>query len=222
MKISHMPMHLRPREKLLEKGPHSLKDSELIAILFRTGRKGKNAVELADQVLKLYPLYSLSKVNYKELMKLKGIDKSKICTLLAALEMVHRVYKEKNNILPCITTPAEASNQVAFIKSKKKEYFVALYLNARNQLIHTETVSIGSLVSSIVHPREVFEPAVRHSAAFVLVAHNHPSGETSPSDQDIQITTQLIEAGKILNIEFIDHLIVTEKSFLSLKEEGFI
>lgn len=222
MKITSLPKHLRPREKLLEKGPQSLKDSELLAILFRTGRKGKNAVELADQVLKIYPLYSLSKVNYEELMKLKGIDMSKICSLLAALEIVHRVYKGKNNIVPSITTPAEASNQVSFIKNKKKEYFVALYLNARNQLIHTETISIGSLVSSIVHPREVFEPAVRHSAAFVLVAHNHPSGETSPSDQDIHITTQLIEAGKILNIDLIDHLIVTEKSFLSLKEEGYL
>ena len=108
------------------------------------------------------------------------------------------------------------------IKNKKKEYFVALYLNARNQVIHIETVSIGSLVSSIVHPREVFEPAIRHSAAFVLVAHNHPSGETSPSDQDICITSQLVEAGKILNIELIDHIIVCEKSFLSLKEEGYL
>lgn len=222
MKVTDMPMHTRPREKLLEKGPESLKDNELLAILFRTGVKGKNALELADQVLKLYPLYSLSKVTYQELIKLRGIDKSKICTLLAALEMVHRVYKEKNGILPSITTPQEASNQVSFIKNKKKEYFVALYLNARNQVIHIETVSIGSLVSSIVHPREVFEPAIRHSAAFVLVAHNHPSGETSPSDQDICITSQLVEAGKILNIELIDHIIVCEKSFLSLKEEGYL
>ncbi len=222
MKIKSMPSHTRPREKLIQKGVANLKDKELLAILFRTGSKGKNAIELADDFLKKYTNKEIPHLSFQDVCKVSGIDAGKSCMLLAALEFSKRLFESTIEGLSTVASPVDALPYLTTIKNLKKEHFVALYMNARNQVIHQETISIGTLTASLVHPREVFEPAVRVCAGSIIIAHNHPSGEISPSDQDIHITRQLQEAGKILNIEILDHLIVTTKGYVSLKEKGFI
>ena len=217
-----MPIHTRPREKLMQKGVANLKDKELLAILFRTGSKGKNAIELADDFLKKYTNKQIRHLSFQEVHKVSGIDVGKYCILLAALEFSKRLLESTSEELSTIAAPADALPYLTTIKNLKKEYFIALYMNARNQVIHQETISIGTLTASLVHPREVFEPAVRVCAGSIIIAHNHPSGDMSPSDQDIRITKQLQEAGRILNIEIVDHLIIATKGHISLKEKGFI
>ncbi|CAN5129096.1 DNA repair protein RadC [soil metagenome] len=221
MNIKDLPLHQRPREKLVEKGVENLKNKELLAILLRTGKSGKNAIELAEYILAKYPLQQLSRLSFKELTSIESIDIGKASTLLASFELAQRSLVSRESV-PIISTPGEALVHLHFIRSRKKEHFVALYLNARNHLIHQEIISVGTLTASIVHPREVFEPAIRVCAGSILIAHNHPSGDTSPSDPDIRITKQLIAAGELLNIEVVDHIIVAEKDYISLKEKGYM
>lgn len=222
MKLQNVPLHQRPREKLVTKGVENLKDKELLALLFRTGNRKKNVIELSELVLKKYPLNQLLQLQYKDLIEISGIDIGKATSLLAAFELTKRALAIQDNHLPEVHSPKDVLNQVQDIRNLKKEYFVALFLNARNQLLHKETVSIGTLTSSLVHPREVFEPALRYSAAGILVVHNHPSGDISPSDKDIDITHRLIEVGTLIGIDIIDHIIVTSTNYLSMKELDII
>lgn len=220
--ISSLPLHLRPREKLLNFGPDNLKDFELIAILLRTGVKGKSALDLAKQILKKHPIATLLNLSASELIQLKGIDRSKACTILAAFELSKRALNKFDNSLPLIDSPQKAVDQLTEFRTKTKEHFICLYLNARNQLIHKEVISIGTLNSSLVHPREVFAPALDHKAAGIILAHNHPSGDLIPSAEDQSITQRLIEAGNLLGITVLDHLIITKDNFVSMKEKGNI
>ncbi len=222
MNIRDLPLHTRPREKLLSKGVQNLKNKELIAILLRTGKAGKNAIEVADQILSKYSLNQLSQLPIEKLISIESVDTGKASVLLAAFELAKRLLESDNSALPVINSPGDALNHLYPIRSLKKEHFIALYLNARNHLIHKETISVGTLNSSIVHPREVFEPAIRVCAGSILIAHNHPSGDITPSEQDIQITKRLIEAGTILNIDIIDHIIISEKKYMSMKEKGYV
>lgn len=218
MKIKELPKHLRPREKLVEKGVENLKDAELLAILLRIGRDGKNVIEVAQDILKKYKMKKLLQLDYASLVKIKGIESGKACSLLAAFELTKRALEVNDYNLPTINDAQDAADQLSDIRLNKKEHFVVLYLNARNQIIHKETISIGSLNASLVHPREVFEPAIRVCAAQIILAHNHPSGDSDPSDADIVITKRIVEAGRLLGIDVIDHIIVTKSSFNSLKE----
>ena len=218
MKIKDLPIHQRPREKLIEKGVENLKNAELLAILLRTGRSGQNVIEIAEKILSTFPMKSLLNLSYRDLLKVKGIDIVKACTLLAGFELTKRALEMYDTTLPFINDSKDALHHLSDIKEHKKEFFIVLYLNARNQLVHKEIISIGTLNASLVHPREVFEPALRVSAAQVILAHNHPSGETEPSDADLHITKRLIDAGKLLGINVIDHIIITKNNFRSLKE----
>lgn len=222
MKIKDLPKHLRPREKLIAKGVASLTNSQLLAILLRTGTKKTNAVELAEMILRKYPMNKILDLDYESLIKVDGINAGKACSLLSAIELVKRGLNKHDNHLPTINSPQDAVDQLTEIRSKKKEHFIALFLNARNQMIHKEIISIGTLNASLVHPRDVFEPGVRLHAASIIISHNHPSGDPKPSDPDIRITKQLLQAGKILGIELADHLIVTTDTFISMKEEGYL
>ncbi len=222
MKIKDLPKIERPREKLIAKGAENLKDSELLAILLRTGREGKNVLEIADSILKKYSKKRLLQSKYEDLVKIKGIDSAKATTLLAAFELSQRTLKVNDPNLPIIDSLEAALAQIVDLKYNKKEHFVALYLNARSQLIHRELISVGTLNASLVHPREVFEPAVRNLTAQVILAHNHPSGDPEPSEDDLVITKRLVEAGKILGIEVIDHIIVGKTTYRSLKKDGVI
>ncbi len=222
MKIKDLPLHLRPREKLIEKGSSALKDHELLAILLRTGTKHKNVLQLAESIIRQYPPEVLIQISFKELKQIDGVDISKASSLIAAFEFTSRAFSKNKDRSTCIESPEDAVRELGNIRNLKKEHFVVLFLNARNQLIQKETISIGTLNASLVHPREVFEPAIRSNAAALIVAHNHPSGDTNPSEADIRITSQLVDAGGILGIELVDHLIVTSTHFVSLKAEGYI
>lgn len=220
--IKSLALHLRPREKLVEKGPSGLTNIELLAILLRTGRSGKSALDLARDILSKYPLEDFPHLTLDDLNKIKGIDIGKSTSIMAAIELITRALNKAPHTLPIINSPESALDQLGDIRNQKKEYFVALYLNARNELIHKETISIGTLTRSLVHPREVFASALLHSAASILVAHNHPSGDTTPSEDDLLITKRLQEAGELLGIALFDHLIISRDSHCSLREHGHL
>lgn len=220
--IKELPEFERPREKLLKKGAKALKKEELLAILLRTGLKGKNAVEVANDILGKYGDKKLLDASYEELRNIRGVGPTKAIQILAAIELGSRLFKEKSEKEVYINSAQDVVKEVEHIKENKKENFVVLYLDARNKLIYKDTVSIGILNSSLVHPREVFEPAVRHLAAQIVLAHNHPSGDSEPSEDDFLLTKKLVESGKILGIEVTDHIIVTKDNFFSFKNKGII
>lgn len=219
MKIKDLPKIERPREKLIAKGAENLKDSELLAILLRTGKTGKNVIEIASQVLSKYSKKRLLQMTYQDLVKIGGIDSAKATTLLAAFELSKRAMEVNDTNLPTISTPKDVVAQLTELRNNKKEHFVALYLNARNQLVHKETISMGTLNANLVHPREVFEPAIKYSAANIMVAHNHPSGDPKPSEDDLEITKRITEAGKMMGVELLDHVIIATNSVFSFKDE---
>jgi len=216
MSIKNLPKHEQPREKLIEKGAVNLKNKELLAILLGTGREGKNVIEVAEEILRKFPMKKLLALGYEQMSKVKGIGPAKACTILAAIEITKRALEVEDNNLSTISNAKDAVAQLQELRTAKKEHFVVLYLNARNQLIHKETISVGTLNANLVHPREVFKPAIEHLAASVILAHNHPSGEPHGSEEDLEMTKKLVEAGKLLGIEVVDHLIITESGFKNL------
>ena len=222
MKIKDLPKVDRPREKLIAKGADNLKDSELLAILLRTGKAGKNVIEIASQILSKYSKKRLLQMSYDDLSKISGIDSAKATTLLAAFELSKRALEVNDTNLPVINTAKDAVAQLSDMHDLKKEHFVVLYLNAKNQLVHKETISMGTLNANLVHPREVFEPALKYSAAQIIAAHNHPSGDPKPSEDDMELTKRLVEAGKMMGIEIMDHVIVSKNSHFSFKEEKLL
>lgn len=219
-KIKELPKFARPREKLFEKGPNALKDHELLAILLRTGYKGKNAIEIAKRILTTTKLENLSKLSPVELSKLKGVGKSRASTISAGIALSRRIFNVDKDIV--IITPEDVVKAVSFLRHKMKEYLVVLYLNARNQLIKSEIISVGTLTENTIHPREVFYPAIKNHAAQIILIHNHPSNSLSPSIEDVNLTKNIIKAGKILGIDVIDHIILGSENFVSLKEENII
>jgi len=221
-KIKDLPKFDRPREKLIKKGAGALHKEELLAIILRTGVKGKSALKVANEILRKYGDKKLLDVSYQELKNIRGVGSTKAVQILAAIELGRRLFKEKQEKEVFINSPEEVVKEVEHIKENKKENFICLYLDARNKLIYKETVSIGTLNANLVHPREVFEPAIRHLAAQIIAIHNHPSGDPEPSEDDLEITKRLMESGKILGIELIDHLIITKERFFSFKEKGLI
>lgn len=222
VKIKDLPKYKRPREKLSERGAENLTDAELLAILIRTGRAGKSALDIAKETLKRYPLKKLLSVSQEDLINIKGLEKIKAITIQAALELGRRASNTFNNSLPVIDSVNDALVQLNNIRSKQKEYFVVLYLNARKQLIQKETISIGTITETLVHPREVFEPAIRCFACSVILAHNHPDNNSEASENDLKITEKLIQSGAILDIEVLDHIIVTNNQYISFKEENIL
>ena len=219
-----MQLHktVRPREKMQRSGPASLREEELLAILLGTGTPGKDVLALSREILKNYPDQKLLKISLNELRSRKGIGIAKACVLLAAFELTQRLLTQGDDQGTSIQRPKDALVYVQEIRSRKKEHFIVLYLNARNQVIYKEFVSIGTLNSSLVHPREVFAPALQHSAAGIVLAHNHPSGNCSPSSEDLELTQQLKSAGELLGIEVLDHLVVSETNYMSMKEKNLI
>ena len=221
-KIKDIPKLERPREKLIKKGPKALKKEELLAIILRTGLKGKNAIQVANDILIKYGNKKFLLASYQELRNIKGVGPTKAAQILAAIELGSRLFKEKPEQEIYIHSPEDTIKIISGLKNNKKENFVALYLDARNKLIHQETISIGSLNASIVHPREVFEPAIQYLAAQIILAHNHPSGDPEPSTEDLAITKRLVESGKILGIEITDHIIVAKNGFISFKAKRLL
>ena len=207
-----------PREKLERLGPEALRNEELLAILLRTGYEGKNVLDVAGAILRKHSPEKLLEMDLESLTRIMGIGRAKGAGLVAAFELSRRALNQGIGIAPSISRPVDVVSMVADIKDRRKEYFVAVFLNARNQVICRETVSVGSLNASLVHPREVFFPAVGSSAASVILAHNHPSGDVTPSKEDIELTRRMAQAGEIMGIEVLDHIIVGPERFLSMKE----
>jgi DNA repair protein RadC len=219
-KIKDLPKVERPREKLIKYGSGHLSNSELLAIILRSGKKGENVVELANKILKKYKAENLPNLAYEELKVFSGLGPAKACEIIACFELGKRLLKGKSASL--YLKPEDVWKELKEIREHKKEHFIIFFLDSRNQEIKREVVSIGSLNASLVHPREVFEPAVKNLAAQVILAHNHPSGDLEPSEDDLEINKRLVEAGKILGIEVIDHIIIAKSGFLSFKEKGII
>lgn len=219
-KIKDLPKVERPREKLIRYGPEKLSNSELLAILLGSGKKGENVIELANKILKKFKAESLPNLSFDDLKNYSGLGPAKACEIVACFELGKRLLKDKKATL--IMSPKEVWEELKDIRDNKKEHFIAFFLDTRNQVIKREIISVGSLNANLVHPREVFEPAVRDLAAQIILAHNHPSGDPEPSEDDLEITKRLVEAGKILGIEVVDHIIITKSGFLSLKEKNLI
>ena len=219
-KIKELPKVERPREKLMKYGPEKLSNSELLAILLRVGRPGQNVIEIARQILQKVGAQNLPNLALKELTNLPGIGPVKACEIIACFELGKRLLQHKKAEI--YLKPKDVWEELKDLRNHKKEHFIIFYLDSRNQEIKREVISIGSLTANLVHPREVFEPAVRNLAAQIVVAHNHPSEDLEPSRDDLEITKRLVEAGKILGIEVIDHIIVTKNGFLSFKEKNLI
>jgi DNA repair protein RadC len=222
MKLKSLPKIERPREKLIQKGPQNLKDEELLAILLRTGMEGKNVLELAKQILRKYSKKRLLKLKYEDLTKIKGIDSAKACTILAVAELVKRDLKIQDESLPVVRSVKDIMLQVSYLREKTREHLMAIYLNARNELLFRKHVFVGTLNANLVHPREIFSEALKQNAASVILVHNHPSGDPEPSEDDLEITKRIQEAGKIMGIDVLDHIIITKNKVFSFKEKNLI
>ncbi|MBS4535873.1 DNA repair protein RadC [Clostridium sp. D2Q-14] len=223
--IKELPSDERPREKLYEKGPKELSNTELLAIIIRTGNRKESAIDLSRRVLGLDKdsLQFLKDSTLEELTKLQGIGKCKAAQILAAVELGKRISSIDIIKPKKISSPKDISDfMMEEMKDYKKEFFRTIMLDTKNNVICYEDISVGSLNSSIVHPREVFNRAIRRSSASIILVHNHPSGDPKPSMEDINITRRLIEAGQIIGIRVLDHIIVGNKKYVSLKEEDII
>jgi len=222
-KIKDLPEADRPREKLIKKGSQNLKDEELLAILLRTGREGKNVIEVAKQILRKYSKKRLFKMKYEDLAKIKGIGPAKACIILASQELVKRALKIQDETLPIIHSTKDVVAQAVYLRDKTREHLMTIYLNARNEMVwKKQSTFIGTLNASIVHPREIFAEALRQNAASIILVHNHPSGDPEPSQDDLEITKRLVEAGKIMGIDILDHIIITKSKVFSFKENKMI
>ncbi|MFC0557814.1 RadC family protein [Halalkalibacter alkalisediminis] len=222
--IRDVPERERPRERLLQEGPIALSNQEILAILLRTGTKQESVLQLAQRVLaKFDGLLLLKEAAIEELCTIKGIGEAKAVELSAAIELGRRIHSLQPEDRYVIRSPEDVSNYVMEdMRFLQQEHFDCLYLNTKNQVLHRKTVFIGSLNASICHPREIFKEAFRRSAASVICLHNHPSGDPSPSREDIEVTKRLSEAGKLLGIELLDHIIIGDRKFVSLKEQGYV
>jgi len=220
MKIKDLPKVERPREKLIRYGPEKLSNSELLAIILGSGTKEKNVIELANKILKKFSADELPNLTFNDLKNYPGLGPAKACEIIACFELGKRLLKGKRTKI--YLTPKDVWDELKDLHNHKKEHFVIFYLDARNQEIKREIISVGSLNANLVHPREVFEPAVRNLAAQIILAHNHPSGDPEPSEDDLEITKRLVESGRILGIEIIDHIIVAKNGFISFKEKKLI
>lgn len=220
MKIKDLPKVERPREKLIRYGPEKLSNSELLAIILGSGTKERNVIELANKILKKFSADELPNLTFNDLKNYPGLGPAKACEIIACFELGKRLLKGKRTKI--YLTPKDVWDELKDLHNNKKEHFVIFYLDARNQEIKREIISVGSLNANLVHPREVFEPAVRNLAAQIILAHNNPSGDPEPSEDDLEITKRLVESGKILGIEIIDHIIVAKNGFISFKERRLI
>lgn len=222
--IEEIPNSSRPRERLEHFGVKSLADHELLAILLRTGTKGNNVIGLAIEVLKVVEgINRLKQVSLQELMQIPGIGKVKATEILAAVEFGRRISKSTQLKEGTVSSSEWVGQYLQEeLSNLNQENVMALYLNTKNEIIKKDIVFIGSLNSSVAHPREIFNRAISYSAARIIIAHNHPSGNIEPSEADLSFTNRMVEAGELIGIELLDHFIIGENCYLSLREEGYI
>ncbi|HAR84641.1 MAG TPA: hypothetical protein DCR69_02835 [Clostridium sp.] len=224
LKIKDLPKNERPREKMLRYGAEYLSNSELLALILRTGTKEDSVLNLCDRLLShCGGINGISSPSINDLKQVKGIGEVKATQVLALAELATRFNSFKSGEEHIVSSPKDVSNyMMRQMKGLKKEYFKLIMLNTKNIIISVKDISIGNLNSSIVHPREVFIEAIKLSSASVILCHNHPSGDPTPSKEDILITKRLKECGTLLGIEVLDHIIIGNKAYISLKEKGII
>ncbi|MCA0992548.1 DNA repair protein RadC [Bacillus hwajinpoensis] len=222
--IRDYPEEERPRERLVKEGPETLSNQELLAIILRTGTKQESVLQLSYRIIQYFEgLRLLKDASIEELTSLNGVGTAKAVQLIAAMELGRRVSRLQLEERYTIRSPEDGANYVMEdMRFLSQEHFVCLYLNTKNQVLHRQTVFVGSLNASIVHPREVFREAFRRSAASLICFHNHPSGDPTPSREDIEVTKRLAECGKMLGIDMLDHIIIGDQKFISLKEKGYV
>jgi len=229
IRIQDLPEQERPRERLLACGADALKDTELLAIILRTGTKGSSALDVAQQLLTSFQnLGRLASASLDDLRSTAGVGKDKAIALKAAFTLAQRMAREMNNEPPMLDTPERVAD---LLREENRFYdvenFQVLLLNTRRKLIKVDRISQGTLDSILVHPREVFKTAIKSGAAAVILVHNHPSGDPTPSESDIRVTRDLIRAGQLLKIEVLDHIILGRatlerpRDFVSLRELGY-
>ena len=220
LRVRDLPLEDKPREKLLAVGPGDLTHAELIAVLFGVGTRKEEVMAMAQRVLREYGERAI--INEKNPLRLAeslDIPLVKACQIVASFELGRRAFGQRGGKPLFVRTARQAYDHLQNIGHLQKEQLRGLYLNSRYEVIYEETISIGSLTANIVHPREVFKPALEYGASAVIIAHNHPSGIPDPTKEDIQVTAQLGEAGKLLGITLLDHLIIAGDEFISLMEK---
>lgn len=222
--IKDLPEDERPREKLRAHGVEQLSVGDLLAIVIGSGTPTETAVGLADRLLISFGgLRGLLQAGAAELMEIRGIGLAKAAQICAALEVGRRIAVLSPEVRQAVNTPADVSKMLMpQMRYMDKEHFQVLFLNTKNQLLGKKVVSIGSLNASIVHPRELFRESIRYGSAAVILAHNHPSGDPTPSQEDLAMTRRVAEGGRLLGIEVLDHVIIGDNRFVSLKERGLM
>lgn len=221
--IKNWPEIERPRERLIRHGPETLSDAQLLAILLRTGRKSRSAVEMANHLLKQFGgLAALKQLSVSELCSVNGIGPAKAAQILASLELGRRSLAQPLNLgLQALSSRDIYHHYHPLLRDMKRELFKLLMFDGKNRLIKEMTISTGSLSLNIVHPREVFKPAVRESASSVILLHNHPSGDPTPSPEDRELTRRLVKAGRIMGIKVLDHIVIGDGRYFSFADQGF-
>ena len=219
--IKDMPTGDRPRERLAHAGASALSNAELLAIVLRVGTGGENAVHLAQRLLNQHGLAGLARKSVAELSQEKGLGPAKVVQIKAAFELGRRLLASTPEERPQIRAPADAANiLLSEMALLEQEHLRVMLLDTRNRVIAVPTLYVGSLNTSMIRVGEVFREAIRHNAAALIIAHNHPSGDPSPSPEDVAVTREIINAGKLLDIEALDHLIIGRQGYVSLKERG--
>ncbi|BAL84113.1 putative DNA repair protein RadC homolog [Selenomonas ruminantium subsp. lactilytica TAM6421] len=224
--VRDLPPEERPREKLLLCGAAALSNAELLAILLRSGTKKKSVLRIAEEILahiKEQGLAGMVHISVAELAKIDGIGKVKALTLQAAIELGRRLSVQQAAKIEIIHGPEDVAHYaMPRYRFEQKEHFAVLLLNTKNHILGMPEVSVGSLSASVVHPREVFRAAIDYAAASMILLHNHPSGDPTPSREDIAVTERMVKAGKIMDIPVLDHVVLGNERFTSFKEQGLI
>jgi len=222
--MAELPVQERPRERLAHFGAQALSNAELIALVLGTGRLGESALSVGERLLDhVGGIRELVDVQVNELRQVPGVGLAKAVAVLASIELGRRLQMSVGAELQKIASPHEAALYLMEkLRFLRKEHFVTIHLDTKHQVLGEEIVSIGSLNASIVHPREIFKTAVKRSAAAIICAHNHPSGDPTPSQEDVDVTQRLVSAGRILGVEVLDHIVIGDKRYISLRERGFM
>ncbi|MDN5275031.1 MAG: replication and repair protein RadC [Candidatus Saccharibacteria bacterium] len=221
LRVRDLPLEDKPREKLLSTGPSNLTHVELMAVLLGVGTRKEEVMTMASRILREYGERAImNERNPQRLAESLDIPLAKACQIVACFELGRRSYQDRAGKPLFVRNATQAFEHLRSMGNLQKEQLRGLYVNSRYQVIHEEIISIGSLTANIVHPREVFQPALEYNAVAVIIAHNHPSGTLEPSEGDIEATQQLVAAGKVLGIELLDHLVITKDAFISIVERN--
>lgn len=217
LKIHDLPIEDRPRGKLIKQGPEALSIQELMAVILNTGTKNESIMKMSERIIREYGEKSIIvEKDAKKLSKDLGIPLVKSCQIIACGEMGKRLFSKNDIGFTNIRTAKDVYEYLQDMRNLPKEHLRGIYLNSHNRIIHDEVISIGTINTSVIHPREVFRPAIEYNAAAIIIAHNHPSNVATPSAQDIEITRQIVQAGKVLGINILDHIIITKDNYVSI------